>query len=174
MYLGENQQKALEEFFRHPTRKFQIRELSRETGLSLPTIKDYLAEFMEKGLVEKVEEGVYPGYRASMNDSFRLYKKLWTVEKLHETGLVEKLEKELHPDSVVLFGSAARGEDIEKSDIDILVVSESRDINIKKFEDKFNREINLQFMVVEELKKNRELANNIANGIVLSGYLVVK
>lgn len=74
----------------------------------------------------------------------------------------------------MLFGSAARGEDVEKSDIDILVVSEEREINVEEFEEEFNREINLQFMTEEEIKANKEFANNLANGIVLDGYLVIK
>lgn len=174
MYLGKNQKRVLEEFFKHPTEKFQLRGISRNTEVSLPTVRSYIAEFLEKDLVEKTEEGVYPSYRASMSEVFKIYKKLWTVRKLHETGVVEKLKRELHPDAVVLFGSAARGEDIEKSDIDLLVVSGSKEISLEEFEESFNREISLQFMAVEELKENREFANNIANGIVLSGYLVVK
>jgi len=140
--------------------------------------KSYDLLFFEKSSIkfaEKVEERVYPGYEASRNDEFKLYKKLDLERRLHLTGLVDHLNEKLsQPDAIVLFGSAANGEDIEESDIDILVVCKEKDVDLKKFEKKFNRKINILFMDEDELKKNNKLANSIANGMVISGYLVVK
>lgn len=175
MIENYNRYRILEEFFDHPTKKFQLRELSRNTGISLPSIKDHVEKLVEKDFIKKVEEGVYPGFKAKRNEKFKLYKRLNLVERLNENGLVEYLKEELNePDAIVLFGSAAYGEDIEKSDIDILVVCKEREIDLTEYEEKMNRKISLQFMKEENIKKNKELANNLANGIVLSGYLVLK
>ena len=175
MLENYNRYRILQEFFKKPTKKHQLRELSRATDISLPTVKDHVEKLQEMGFVEKNEEGVYPGYEASRNDEFKLYKKLDLERKLHLTGLVDHLNEKLsQPDAIVLFGSAANGEDIEESDIDILAVCKEKDVDLKKFEKKFNRKINIQFIDKDELKKNNKLANSIANGIVLSGYLVVK
>lgn len=170
-----NRYRILEEFFKRPTKKYQLRELSRATDISLPSIKDHVEKLEEANFIKRVEEGTYPGYKASENEKFKLYKRLDLVRKLHTTGLVDYLNEELsRPDAIVLFGSAADGEDIEDSDIDILVVCKEEDIDLSEYEKKFNRKINLQFMTEGELKKNEELSNNIANGIVLDGYLVIK
>ncbi len=171
---SENKLKVLEQFFERPTHRFQLRELSRASDVSLPSVKNYIEEFMEQSLVERDEDGVYPGYSASMNQKFKLEKKLYTVRKLHKTGLIDKIVDEVTPDAVVLFGSAAKGEDIEQSDIDILAVSSEKQIHLEEFEEELNREINVTFVKTEELKKNEEFANSVANGIVLDGYLVVR
>jgi predicted nucleotidyltransferase len=173
MYHGKKQD-VLEQFFRRPRHRFQLRELSRESGVSAPSVKNYLQEFKRENLVEEVEEGVYKGYRGKLSEEFKLQKKLYNIEKLHETGLVEEIEEECVPDTIVLFGSAAEGEDIEESDVDLLVVSGEKDLDLKDYEQKFNREINITFMTEKELKQNEEFSNSVANGIVLSGYLVVK
>jgi len=175
MIENYNKYRVLKNFFDFPTTKFQLRELSRQSGLSLPSVKNYVEELLEENLIERVEEGVYPGYRANKNERFRLYKKLDLERRLHETGLVKFLKEKLsEPNSIVLFGSAARGEDIEKSDLDLLVVAQEKELDLTEFEQELKREINLQFITKRELKQNRELANNIANGTVLAGHLVVK
>ncbi|MFB6100911.1 MAG: nucleotidyltransferase domain-containing protein [Candidatus Nanohalobium sp.] len=83
-------------------------------------------------------------------------------------------EKEFRPNALVLFGSAARGEDTEESDIDILVVAEEKTFDVEEYESEFQREINLQFMNEDELLENKEFANSLANGVVLKGFLRVK
>lgn len=173
MYRGKKQD-VLEEFFRRPRHKFQLRELSRESDVSTPSIKNYLQEFKQENLVEIVKEGVYKSYRAKMSKEFKLQKKLHNIEKLRDTGLVKEIEEKCVPNAVVLFGSAAEGEDIEESDIDLLVVSGEKELDLEEYEERFNREINITFMTEQELKQNEEFANSVANGIVLSGYLVIK
>lgn len=173
MYHGKKQD-VLEQFFRRPRHRFQLRELSRESDVSPPSIKNYLQEFKHENLVEEVEEGVYKSYIADLSPEFKLQKKLYNIEKLHNTGLLEHIEEKCVPDAVVLFGSAAEGEDIEESDIDLLVVSGGKELDLEEYEQRFNREINITFMTEQELKQNKELSNSVANGIVLSGYLVVK
>ncbi len=175
MLENYNRYRILQEFFKKPTKKHQLRELSRATDISLPSVKKHIEKLEEMDFIERIEEGVYPGYKASRDEMFKVYKKLDLVRMFHHTGLVDYLNEQLsNPDAIVLFGSAARGEDIEESDIDILVICEEKKIDLEEFERQFNRKINLQFMDEEELKDNRKLSNSIANGIVLSGYLVVK
>lgn len=173
MYSGK-QLEVLEQFFQRPTHKFQLRELSRETGVSTPSVKDYVEKFQEENLVDEVEEGVYSGYKSTLSEYFKLQKKLYTIEKLYETGLIDYLEEECVPDAVVLFGSAAEGEDIEESDIDLFVISGEKELQLNEYEEKFNREINITFMTEKQLKEKEELLNSVINGVTLSGYLVIK
>ncbi|MFB6213697.1 MAG: nucleotidyltransferase domain-containing protein [Candidatus Nanohaloarchaea archaeon] len=174
MFDDFTKHRVLQPFFKEPTTKHQLREISRETEISLPTVRDYVNELAEEDFLEKVEEGTYPGYKASKSERFKLYKKLEKVRKLHETGLVEEIEKKFHPNSIVLFGSAANGEDTEESDIDILIVAGEKEFDTTEYEGAFNREINLQFMTEDELAANTEFANSAANGITLKGFLKVK
>jgi predicted nucleotidyltransferase len=166
--------KVLEVFFREPTEKHQIRGISRKVNLANPSVKNYLEELKDEDLIRKVDEGVYPGYKASMNEKFKEYKQLNTVRKLRKIGLVDKLESESHPNAIVLYGSAVNGEDTEQSDIDILVVAKEKQIDLDKYEEEMNRDISLNFKTEEEIVESKEFANSLANGIVLQGFLKVK
>ncbi len=175
MLENYNRYRILKEFFKEPTEKLQLRELSRRTEISPPSVKNHLNKLIDQKLVKKIEKGLYPGYKANRNQKFKTYKKTDLVRTLQESGFIESLNEELsNPNAIVLFGSGAYGEDTEKSDIDILAISTKNELNLKKYEEKINRKINLQFMKEKEIKRNKEFANNLANGIVLDGYLVIK
>ena len=70
-----------------------------------------------------------------------------------------------------MYGSYLSGEDVEKSDIDLLIISKSKKtLKIEKFEKKLNRKIH----IITEPKLNKlpeELKSEIINGLVLYGYL---
>jgi len=174
MYQDWSKHKVLEVFFKEPTKKHQLREISRTASLGEPSVKRYLEELIEEGLIQRVEEGVYPGYRASMNSKFKNYKKTDTIRKIEDTGLLEKLESSFYPTATVLFGSAAHGEDTEESDIDILIVAGGKKIDLTQYEKEFNRPINLKFTSEKQILNQNEFTNSLANGVVLQGFLKVK
>jgi predicted nucleotidyltransferase len=97
---------------------------------------------------------------------------------LNQHSVIEDLIKEYdNPETIVLFGSFAHGEDIEKSDIDILIITTNESkgkINktLISFEKEINRKISIH--VLPNLhKSSEEFKNNTANGITLHGYLKV-
>mgnify|MGYP001576023803 CR=1 FL=1 len=75
----------------------------------------------------------------------------------------------IHPISIILFGSYSKGEDIETSDIDILIISKAKkELKFLEIEKKLKRKINI--MIVEDLKKLDSLiVDKIYNGIILYG-----
>ena len=82
------------------------------------------------------------------------------------------------PECISIFGSFARGEDVEESDIDILIISsynkKDKELNnfIKLIENDFSRKINLH--IIPSLDKaDNSFKNAVANGIILYGYLKV-
>ena len=77
------------------------------------------------------------------------------------------------PFSIILFGSGAKADFNEKSDIDIFVEAKELKINLAKYEKKLNRKVNLLFEPnLNNLSK--ELRNNIVNGIVLYGFIKIQ
>jgi predicted nucleotidyltransferase len=76
------------------------------------------------------------------------------------------------PDSIILFGSASKGEDLKESDIDLFVLSNKEKLDLEKFEKKINRKINIMFSS-NFSSLSKELKNNIINGVILGGYLKV-
>ena len=69
-----------------------------------------------------------------------------------------------------MFGSYQKGEDVEDSDIDLFIECKKEELDIKIFEKKLGRNIELHFNE-NFTSYPKELKNNIINGIVLSGFL---
>ena len=164
--------KILRLFFDYPTKGFQLREISRLTKLGMPSVSLHIKRLEKYGFIKKEKTGVYANYKASRNDLFMLYKRNDMLLRLHECGLVEFLADKFLTDVIVLFGSASRGEDIETSDIDILIISKEEEVNMKKYENILKRKINILFERRTD-KIPKELLNNIINGMVIYGYLKV-
>jgi len=110
------------------------------------------------------------------NSTFKILKRNYNFEKIYTCGLIDYLEKEFnYPEGIILFGSFAKGEENEKSDIDMMIISPlHKTINLKKFEHILHHPIHLfvySSTAIEKLKKeNKGLLNNIINGIVLYGF----
>lgn len=163
-------------FFDEPTEEHYLREISKKSGLAHTSVKNHLKKLKEYGIVEEKElergERTYPVYKRIENDTYKLCKRLDLQYRLEESGLIDYLVDEVSPDCIVLFGSAARGEDVERSDIDLYVQGSDSEMNLSSYEQSFNRDVQLHFKeYVGEYPE--ELSNNIANGIVVYGYMDV-
>lgn len=169
--LQTNKLKIMEAFFEEPSRNFHLRELSRITGIAVTSTKKYLEELEKEGLIKKDTKTLYTSHTA--NESSRLYKtykQQAMVIKILKSGLIEQIEQQTLPKCIILFGSIRKGEYDKKSDIDLFVQAPKQAVNLEKYEKNLKHRINILFE--PEIKKtSKELLNNIANGIVLSGYL---
>ncbi|KHO45861.1 MAG: hypothetical protein QS98_C0007G0019 [archaeon GW2011_AR3] len=178
MLRPTNKEKLLNVFFHDPIADgtgYRLRELSRIVGVAPTSIKIYLKELITEGLVVVKEERAtkYPLYAANIeNNDFTLRKKIHTLLSIHESGLMDYISEECMPNAVVLFGSTSLGEDTKQSDIDLFVMSEETNLNLKNYENKLGRKIHV-FFSGNFGKLSKELKNNIANGIVLKGYLKI-
>ncbi len=140
--------------------------------LGMPSVINHVKILENESLIKKEKRGVYESYISEKNDLFRTYRRNDILLRIHESGLIDFLADEHMPDAMVLFGSCARGEDIETSDVDLLVVAKEKEVDLKKFESALKRKISLHFEEnVSQIPK--ELLNNIINGIVVYGYLTV-
>ncbi|MBI4146832.1 nucleotidyltransferase domain-containing protein [Candidatus Woesearchaeota archaeon] len=165
--------RVLQQFFDFPRKAFLIRELSRNTKLSVPSVRLHIKALRAEGLIIKDNTGLYPSFRAVREDSlFKLLKAQNMVLRLHQTGILSTIEKTTYPSCIVLFGSASRGEDAEESDIDLFMQAKRVNLDLRKFEKALNRKVNLLFE--PDMKTiSPELLNNLANGTVVYGYLKV-
>jgi len=178
MLQNNNKYKIMKIFFDDPLPEgigFQLREISRKSGISTPSVKRYLNELEKEGIILKKRHRIhsYPVYYANRdNEEFRFLKKIDNILKIKKCGLLEYIRDSCMPDVIILFGSASSGEDLKNSDIDLFVMSKKEKISIDKFEKKLNRKINIFFS--ENFNNiSKELKNNIINGIILKGYLKV-
>jgi len=159
-------------FFKYPTTKLRVRQIEREVKVPLPSVIRYTKELeSERILKSEIIAGVklYSADRTSK--IFLNEKRLFNISLLFKSGLIDLLVNELSNPTIIVFGSFAKGEDIERSDIDIYIESTKKIKNLTNFEKKLERNIQIfQYKKINEIK-NKELANNIINGIVLNGFL---
>ncbi len=173
MLQNYSRYRLLQDFFDFPRKRFQMRELSRRVKLAQVSVISHLKALVKEELIIKEKEGLYPSYRAHREaEHFKLLKKQNMQWRIYQSGLVEYLDQKLKPTCMVLFGSAARGEDTEESDLDLFVQAEERSLNLEKYEVVIRRKINILFEV-DFAQLSKELRNNLINGIVLYGYLKV-
>ena len=168
-----NRYKLLKLFLDSPTDSFRLREIARLTNISPPSVMNYLKELENEGLINRQIKRTIPFYMASRdNPEFILYKKIGIVFELNKSGLIDYLWDKLAPKSIVLYGSFAKGESIENSDVDLFILGKEKIVDVANFEKKLNKKVHLLFK--EYLKEiPDELKNNILNGIILKGYIKV-
>lgn len=155
--------KIAEIIYENPEKTMTVREIAGKADLSKSAVQKHLETLQNKGILNKQR-------RFSSTIYAKFIKSNYFVNKMHESGFVDLLVKELHPSCIILFGSFAKGESIAGSDIDIFVETLSKKkIDMTKFERKLKHPV--QLFVEKDIKKlPTELFNNIINGIKLYGY----
>ena len=179
MLQNYNKYRVLQVFFDNPLPEgtgFQLREISRKISLAPTSVKNYLGKLEEEKLIIKRSHRIhnYPVYIANReNEYFKFLKKIDIQLRIYQSGLIDYIEEDCMPEVIILFGSASRGEDIKKSDLDLFVQSKPTDLELEKYEECIKRKINILYSEsIKELSK--ELKNNIINGIIIKGYLKIK
>ncbi len=168
--------RMIEYFIKEPERKFHIRELSKLLKKSPTTISKYLKKAERDGILKSEKKLNHLLFEANNNIVFKQLKLNYNLSSLYRSGLIDYLEKEFnHPTAIILFGSFAKAENTNKSDVDILIITPSKkDINLKDFEKKIGNPIQLHLYSDKDIDfmkiKNIELLNNFINGIILRGH----
>jgi len=172
-----NRWAVLRVFFDNPEDRFSLQEISRRTGLAPTSVKCHLLTLERQGLVrcEKRRAGtrIFPTYAANAESKdYRRYRMFDVIERLHASGLIQRIIDEASPGCIILFGSAGRGEDIAGSDIDLYVLAKKKGFELKSYERQLKRRVELHFN--EQFRSYpKELRNSIANGIKVYGILDV-
>lgn len=166
--VNDAETELLKFFCTYPTTEFSISEIARETGLSKPWVSEKIEKFEEEDVVETRKQGNQrlARFNRDSNRALRL-KQVLNLEQLYQSPLTDEIvEKYSYPEAVIVFGSFAKGEDIEDSDIDIAVITpETAEIGGKVME----REVSVTEFKPGEVPDN--MLETLANGITVYGYL---
>jgi len=179
--LNEAYRKCLHWFFAFPTKEMSLNDLSVSLGVSKTTAKTIVMQLVGEGFLIREELGKI--WRISCN--FKHYynktiKITSNLEKIYLSGIIQETYKLIpNAKAIILFGSYRKGDDDEKSDIDIAVeVLDNEELRIvqlgiiKEFGYRKNVPVNLY--VFSRNKVDLNLFANISNGIVLEGFLEVR
>src|SRR3989338_4430710 len=168
----KNIEKIKREIFLHPTRKYHIRELALALQLNPNTVITLSEKLAKEGIIKrKKERHVVEISADSENKAFIRKKRLWNIGQLYDSGLVDFLVGYYDsPEAVMVIGSYSRGEDIEKSDIDIVIINGKESIpETEGYERFLKRKIHL--LPVRYEKVSKEFYANMINGITLHGFI---
>ena len=180
LYEETAKNKILEVLFKYPEKEFSLSDLAREAGVSKANIGKILEEFQEANMINI--EKLSKIWRIKSNQTNWLFvrsKIVYNLNFVYKSGLVEFLVDFFkNPKSVILFGSFRKGEDLSNSDIDIAI--ESDDVKeyqvmglreLSEFEKIIGKKIQIHLFSRDTIDIG--VFNNIANGILLWGFLGV-
>lgn len=181
LYEETAKNKIAEILFKYPEKEFSLSDLAREAGVAKANIGNILSEFQEAGII--TIEKLTKIWRIKANQTNQLFirsKIIYNLRFVYRSGLIEYIiEHFKNPKSITLFGSFRKGEDLSNSDVDIAIesdeIKEYKTMNLRElteFEKIIGRRIQIHIFNRNNIDIN--LFNNIANGIVLWGFLEVK
>jgi predicted nucleotidyltransferase len=112
-------------FTLHGDEPVHVRALQRQTGLSMSSLHRELQRLERRGLVERVEEGGRVLYRAKETHPGWKGLRQLIRDFAHPAEVVEEAIAGVDGvEAAFVFGSFARGDAREDSDVDVLVVAE--------------------------------------------------
>lgn len=179
--LNEAHNKALLWFFSYPNKEISLSDLSENLEISKTTANRVVSRLVEEGFLNLEVLGRI--WRISVNKGhiFNYSKKIgFNLMMVYESNIIEEVHKMIpNPKAIVLFGSYRKGDDTEESDMDIAVeVTDNKELQIidAKFKPYmgYRGEVPLRIHVFSRNKIDLNLFSNIANGIVLEGFLEVR
>lgn len=166
----------LEFFLSNPNTKIHIKGLARELNISPQTSNRYLRLYEAEKLLES--ETVGNVVQFYLNNRHALVKELkifYFNMLLHESNFIDNLIQH-NPDiiNLLLYGSHASGEYSEKSDIDLLILSQSKRIDIsavKQLEKQLSKEAQVSIYTIGEwrelIKKDDPFVKSVLNKHIL-------
>jgi predicted nucleotidyltransferase len=164
-------------FFAFPTREMSLNNICYELKISKTTANKVVSNLVEENFLKKEVLGKLWRISANQKHFYFITKKIpYNLDLIYNSNIIEYVHKTIPSTrAIILFGSYRKGDDNEKSDIDIAVEVLS-DKNVKIIEAQINKlgyrkNISLNLHIFSRNKIDINLFSNIANGIVLDGFL---
>ena len=156
-------------------RELHLREIERQSGLALGTVRQDLTKLTRSGLVTSRRDGNRLHYRA--NREHPLYEEIRRLV-LKTAGLATVLEKALRAKDIqtaFVFGSVARGEEEAHSDVDLMVIGNIglRELSrrLTGVSETLGREINPHAMRPAEFRERRDSGDHFITSVMASAKI---
>lgn len=177
----EAYQKIINWYFAYPNTEMSLSDLSQELKISKTTTNKIIQGLVQDGFLNLEVIGKVWRISCNLNHSYNLTRKIgYNLILIYESGILEEIHQLIpNPKAVVLFGSYRKGDDNEKSDVDIAVETVgNEEMNIMELgvisQLGYRKNVRVNIHVFTRNKVNLNLFANIANGIVLEGCLEVR
>lgn len=168
--LSKTSQKILSFLADNPDQQFYGSQISKMANVSMGASNQILKELTLKKFVIAEKKGRMIFYKIDKNHP--LVKQIKTTNTISRlSGLMSALKGECL--EVILFGSAARGENSIDSDIDLFVVSHNPDQVKKIIKKRYNKTLPIEPIVktpnqwADIESKDKEFFLEVSRGIIL-------
>lgn len=170
--------KILTAFFTNPNEPFYVREMTREIGEEINSVRRELARLAEKGIL-KTENRANRIYY-SLNKAYPFYQELQQMV-LKENGLgkkIRRLRNKLGELDFVMFSSQFFNRQVNNAkDLDILIIGEvvlpELEILIKEEEKQIGREINYTVLDKNEFKFRKQRRDSFLMDVMYGKKILV-
>ncbi len=148
----------LEFFLSNPYTKVHIKKLARELNLSPHTSNRYMRLYETEKILESEPIGNLVQFNLNnRNPLVKEWKKLYINLVLNESNFLDNfIQSNPGIINVVLYGSYVTGEYSDKSDIDLLVISQNKEINlsaVKNLEEQLHKEAQVSVYTIGEWRR---------------------
>jgi len=166
--------RIIELLFEMPSYKFHLREIARLAGVHPNSARSTALALKKEGIAIIEKKRHITEISADMESKrFVRKKRAFNFEQIYNSGIVEHLLEIFNPSSISVIGSYSRGEDIEKSDIDVIVTEPAKkpkkSTDMGEFEEILKRKIHI--IATDYKEMSDEFYINLINGTLLYGYL---
>lgn len=176
--LKEPYTKCVQWFFAYPDKEIGLNNLAEALGIAKTTARRVVLQLVNEGFLVKEELGKVWRIYCNKNHVYNHTLKIaFNLEKVYLSGILPEIYRIIpNARAVVLFGSYRKGDDTENSDVDIAVeVLGNKELKIIELgilpELGHRKNVAVNLHIFSRNKIDLNLFSNIANGIVLEGFL---
>ncbi len=173
--------KCLIWFYAYPNSRMGLNELAKSINSSKTATKQVVESLIRETFLSMVIIGKSWLISTNPKHGYIIAKKMpYHLSSIYHSGVIEAVYKTVpQARAIILFGSYRWGTDIETSDIDIAVETlDNKEIEIRQLgiirELGYRKNVKVNVHIFSRNKIDLNLFANIANGIVLDGFLEVR
>ena len=173
--------KCLVWFYAYPRTKIGLTNLARSINSSKTATKKVVESLVQIQFLHRDVIGKAWLLSANQKHSYFITKKIpYNLSIIYESGILDVLYKAVpSPRAIILFGSYRWGTDVEESDIDLAVeVIDNHDLQVVRLgvieQLGYRKDVPVNVHIFSRNKVDLNLFANIANGIILDGFLEVR
>ena len=151
----DNNYKILNHLGKNLDKAYTMHELSKRLNIPYATFYRTIQDMRELIIVKPVGKSKTIQINLQ-NPVINAYLTIASDEekKEYKQPIIKKISNELNTkDSVILFGSYAKGTYNEKSDIDLMIINGNKNISFSKYELLYKKRINPMFVTKKEFQE---------------------
>lgn len=173
MVYPNKENNVLEIFFNEPTKHWHFKDIVKKAKISEQRANHWLKHFMKEKIIKHVKpKGKMPYFIAQYNyPIYKNKKKLYALNRMLETGFLNKLQSLKNAKAVVIFGSFSRSDWDTNSDVDVFIYGDPEDLKFGTIWLERGVEVHTcrTKKDIKEIKSG--LINNVVKGYFVKGYV---